>query len=192
MDQLGSYNEFQIVINEAINRQLQAFMDILERDLIQDITDGQSSLEPDELRELFMEYRRPVNTMIQLDHIKKKRVKKAINCELRCRARIGLGPQCSRSKVDNTKYCKSHNMSLPYGCIDEPSVAHSQVSRKRGRKSHNAKTYTLEDLDMTNYVQAILLTIGGEKYFLDENNIMYTCDMEVVGYVESNEVHWCT
>ena len=107
-------------------------------------------------------------------------------------ARIGLGLQCSRSRMAGEEYCKSHKSSLPYGRIDQTPDEHKKMVRKRGRRGKNIKEYSLDDLDMDKYVQAILVKIDGVPYLQDVNNVLYqyNSDNIIVGYSENNLVHW--
>ena len=130
--------------------------------------------------------------MITLTQTKKPRVKKDILLQKRCVAKIGLGSQCSRSLVEGNDYCHSHMVALPYGRIDHSEVSETKMMKKRGRRGKNTKEYTVEDLDLTKYVQSILVKIDETPYLLDQHNVLfhYNTDNEIVGYIKDEKVHW--
>lgn len=120
-------------------------------------------------------------TTLKLTAVRKTRVKKELAPECRCMARIGLGSQCSRSRIADSRYCKSHTASLPYGTIGE-DPPEKQLARKRGRKKKATKEYSRDDLDMSKYVHAMVVQVptghGDEikDFLVDQNNVLYQYD----------------
>lgn len=120
-------------------------------------------------------------TTLKLTAVRKTRVKKELAPENRCMARIGLGSQCSRSRIADSQYCKSHTTSLPYGTIGE-EPPEKQLARKRGRRKKAIKEYSRDDLDINKYVHAMIIQVptGNENeikdFLVDQNNVLYQYD----------------
>jgi len=77
--------------------------------------------------------------------------------------------------------------------IKEMNVSEDESSKKkyvpRGRKKNNL--CKLENIDITKYVQATVTTINGEKYFMDQHNILFKFNTnEIVGHIVNSEVQW--
>lgn len=182
----SSINE---VLNLAVNRKfdnklqdLQQQLETLAQDMSLDIDVGK----------IMVSQKYPIKTVIHMMPIKKTRTKRVINPELQCMARTGLGTQCSRSKIANEDYCGSHCNSRPYGRIDCQTLPENKMIKKRGRRGKKTKEYKLEDLDMSKYVQAILVMIDEDPYLLDQNSVLYkyNTDNEIVGCIVDEEVNW--
>ena len=110
-------------------------------------------------------------------------------------ARIGLGTQCTRSKMSDVEsdYCKSHKLSLPYGRIDGPIVQKTtKMAQRRGRKQKAKMTYELEDLDISKYIQATVINIDDNMLIQDENGLLYTYDTvnQIIGRVIDDKIVW--
>ena len=128
-------------------------------------------------------------------HVKKDRTKKVISEDKRCMARIGSGGQCTRSKLDDIDFCKSHQKKLPYGHIDGPldeNFTKLTVPSSRGRNKPLGKKYTLDDLDINKYLQAIVITIDGKLYLHDEHGMLYNYDdkVQIIGRVTEDRIEW--
>lgn len=180
------FGDIKSVLDREINKQLNAKLDKLCEKLKSQLAEEHHSY----VDSVVNEQRYPVHVVIRLNLSKKQRAKKELSQDIRCQARIGLGTQCSRSRTDGV-YCKSHNASLPYGNISSVNP-NARITKKRGRRGKAAKECSLESLNMDMYVQAILIKIGEESYFLDQYNVLYSLDVnnEIIGYVEDDEVHW--
>lgn len=94
----------------------------------------------------------------------------------RCLARIHSNNQCSRKcKTNDVEFCGSHLHSLPYGRIDmDPLNVNKLVEKKtRGRKSKNKSYVELDQIDLTNYIKTEIITIDGNEFLIDENNVIF-------------------
>ena len=188
MNQIPGFSEFDIILNDAINTKFQKKMDKLLKTVLSQVDFENLSL----IKQIFSENNYNIRSSLKLNTARKTRVKKDISPCTRCLARIGLGTQCSRSKMNNSAFCKSHFISLPYGRIDGPEIADKKISKKRGRRCKTNKAYDIEDLDMHLYVQSILIKINDESYLLDQNNILYKFNNlnEIVGSLVDDQVKW--
>ena len=137
-------------------------------------------------------YKFPIYTKLQTHQVKRNREKRVISSEKRCLARIGHGRQCSRSKLEGKEFCKSHSIVLPYGRFDGPLEGKSLIiAGKRGKKNVSSE-FELEDLDLSLYIQSIVVKIDGKDYLIDENKMIFTHDYnnDLVGKQIGDEVHW--
>jgi len=141
------------------------------------------------LKELVDSFRYPAQLNLRTKAVKKTRQKIFPPDVQQCYGRIGNYSRCSRKAINNSELCRIHLTSLPYGRMDE-DVPH--MNKRRGRKGHLNKTYTLEDLDQSLYIQAIVVMINGEPYLMDENGILYhfNANNEIVGRQIHGEVFW--
>ena len=184
---------FNDALNKAVNAKFNAKLDEL-REVLSVVcaasTDG-SKITESILDNLIAAQRYPVRTVIRLIPPKKTRTKKEIDPNTRCMARIGLGTQCSRSRIGEGEYCRSHIAAIPYGRVDSESPTEPMLIKKRGRHGRNKQT-TVSEADLDKYVSAIRIDIGGQYYLLDQHNVLYkfTPDNEIVGYMELDDVHW--
>lgn len=189
MNKTSVFMNLDNILNDAINKKLQKKLDKLVTQLKSCVSEEHH----DFIDTLVQSHTYNVRTVLKLNTTRKSRTKREIVPETRCMARIGLGNQCSRSRMDKDyDYCKSHYMSRPYGRIDVPEPVEKKMAKRRGRRSKNDKNYTIDDLDIDKYVQAILININDEPYLLDQNNILYQFNgnNEIVGYVEDEKVEW--
>lgn len=194
MNQTKIFATFNQILHDAVNRKLSRkfskAMDIIEKHITDPIL-------LDKIRSLFDEQRYEVRTVLKLNVVRKTRTKREIDPDIRCMARIGLGTQCSRSRIDRSDYCKSHQVSLPYGRADSPESLEKKIAKRRGRRSKNDKDYNIKDLDMDKYVQAILIKVehknGCKSYLLDQNDVLYqfNSNNEIAGYLVNNDhIEW--
>lgn len=145
-----------------------------------------------DITELFSQVSFPIRVNLCTYQVKKNRQRNKVSDDHRCLARIGLGKQCSRSRIKNCDYCKSHSLSLPYGRIDGPLEGKLlEIGKKKGRKPKE-KEFTLDDLDLSKYIQAMMITIDGATLVQDENGVLYTYDAEnkIVGRAMEDEIEW--
>jgi hypothetical protein len=177
MNQIKIFSVLDVILKDAINQKLQVKLDKLEQTLRTQLSQS-PNLEV--ILQLLQEQKYEARTVLKLTGVRKTRTKKEINSDTRCMARIGLGTQCSRSRIvdptarpDIIDYCKSHMMSLPYGRIDVPDNSEQKIAKKRGRRSAVEKKYDIEELDMTKYVNALLIQIEDKPYLVDQNNVIY-------------------
>ena len=188
MNHILAFDAVDTLLNSAINSKLEKKLDKLEKQLLQ-------ALEPEYfalVKQIMSDNTYNIRTTLKINTVRKTRSKKDILPNTRCMARIGLGTQCSRSKMHNSDYCKSHYISLPYGRIDSTESIEKKVAKKRGRRCKTDKQYKVEDLDMDKYVQAILIKINDESYLLDQNNVLYkfNTNNEIVGTLVDDQVEW--
>lgn len=177
------------VLHDTINKKLRKKLQKLESQLKSCISEEYH----DFIDTVLETHTYDVRTVLKLNTTRKSRTKREIDPATRCMARIGLGNQCSRSRMSNDcDYCKSHHLSRPYGRIDVPEPMEKKMAKRRGRRSKHDKNYTIDDLDINKYVQAILIYINDDPYLLDQNNILYqfNSNNEIVGYVVDEKVEW--
>lgn len=188
MNQTTIFSQLDTILKDTINIKLKKKLDKLKGLLLEDLDS--------EYHEVALEildlHSYDTRTILKLNATRKTRTKREIDPSTRCMARIGLGYQCSRSVTDNSVFCKSHYLSRPYGRIDAPEPPEKKMAKRRGRRSKNDKEYTIDEIDMTRYVQAIMLNINGESYLMDQNNVLYqfNSNNEIVGHVTDDKVEW--
>jgi hypothetical protein len=103
----------------------------------------------------------------------KKRCKKNINIDNLCLGRKLDNKQCSRKRHNGTNFCKSHLKRLSNGRIDQPSSINTKSKRGRKRKvQFDPRQYDNE------YVTLWEDLIDGEKILIDNNNNIYTFNLE--------------
>lgn len=113
----------------------------------------------------------------------KKRCKKYINIELICLGRKLDGKQCTRKKYNENEFCKSHLNKLSNGRIDE--AAKLVIKNKRGRKrkiDFDPRQYDNEYITLWEDI------ISGERVLIDNNNNIYTFDIERPQYIGKKSI----
>ena len=98
----------------------------------------------------------------------KKRIRRVLPTEMMCMGRKLDGKQCTRSRIDNLEYCLSHHKKLPNGRVDDLSYK-PKLPGKRGRRKKIADY---------NVIQTRLETINDEQYLVDDDNNIYTYNIE--------------
>ena len=188
MNHILAFDAFDSLLNSAVNAKLNKKIDRLEKAMLQALDVQYHNV----AKQIVKDNTYNVRTTLKINTVRKTRSKKEILPDTRCMARIGLGTQCSRSKMPHSDYCKSHFISLPYGRIDSSEGIEKRVAKKRGRRCKSDKKYNVEDLDMEKYVQAILIKINDESYLLDQNNLLYrfNTNNEIVGTLIEDQVEW--
>ena len=188
MNNILAFDAVDTLLNSAVNAKLVKKLDRLEKLLLQALDTEHYGL----VKQIMNDNTYNIRTTLKINTVRKTRSKKDILPDTRCMARIGLGTQCSRSKMNHSDYCKSHYISLPYGRIDSTEAIEKKVAKKRGRRCKTDKQYKVEDLDMNKYVQAILIKINDESYLLDQNNVLYkfNTNNEIVGTLIDDQVEW--
>lgn len=188
MNRTAVFAEFDVVLREATNAKLSKKLSKLRDQVLENLDPEYHELATD-IMDLYSYNSR---TVLKLNATRKTRTKREIDPVTRCMARIGLGTQCSRSRTDESEFCKSHHTSRPYGRIDVPEPPEKKMAKRRGRRSKNDKEYTIDDLDMNRYVQAILININDESYLMDQNNVLYqfNSNNEIIGHVIDDKVEW--
>lgn len=189
MNQTKVFSSFDTLLQDATNSKLQKKLNKFESQVRDALPDDVNF---DIIRQIIDNQRYDIRTTLKLTTSRRSRTKKEIDPAIRCMARIGLGTQCSRSRIDMDDYCKSHQLSLPYGRIDSLDAPDKKIAKRRGRRSKNEKEYTIEDLDMNKYVQAILIKIDDDPYLLDQNNVLFQFNNnnEIAGSVNGEQVDW--
>ena len=86
----------------------------------------------------------------------------------RCMGRKIDGLRCTRSKIINSDFCRSHIKSLPNGRIDDGKVFKKKISNKEKNKKY----------DNDNYICVYKKRIDNIIYFLDQENYVYINDIE--------------
>lgn len=188
MNQTTIFEQLDTILRDATNAKLHKKLDKLKETLLEHLDPKYHAT----VLEILDLYNYDTRTVLKLTAARKTRNKRDIDPLIRCLARIGLGNQCSRSRTDDSVFCKSHNLSRPYGRIDDPEPPEKRMAKRRGRRSKHDKDYTVEDLDMDLYVQAILININEEPYLMDQNNVLYRFNggNEIVGFVTDDKVEW--
>lgn len=88
---------------------------------------------------------------------RKKRKKKPVPNGFQCLARKQDGFQCSRRKKDESEFCGKHINSRPYGRIDDFKIGTKMLGKQNSE----------------NYVQVKETIIDGQKYLIDQNDIVF-------------------
>ena len=103
----------------------------------------------------------------------KKRCKRNANTENLCLGRKLDNKQCSRKRHNGSEFCKSHLKRLSNGRMDQPNSVNTKSKRGRKRKvQFDPRQYDNE------YVTLWEDLIDGEKIIIDNNNNIYTFDLE--------------
>ena len=171
----------QLMLTERVNDILSRKIDILQDTLINSLYND--DIDRETIINIINKYRKDIVVNLRPYQVKKQRIKRVVSSERRCMARIGLGTQCSRSKMANGDFCKSHSNSLPYGRIDESRP------EKDSRKSKKSKDFTFDDLDESKYVKAIVVYMDDAKYSIDSNLLIYS-GTDIVGRQVDNMIEW--
>jgi len=109
----------------------------------------------------------------------KKRNRKHIPTSDMCMGRKIDGLQCTRRKLPNSEYCKSHSRKLPNGRVDEPNPL-PKVKAKRGRKRKVEFDPRQNDDAYATLWEKIL---DGEKYLVDIQGHVFTYENEKLTYI---------
>ncbi len=102
------------ILNEKVNELITEKIDALQQRLIASLESN--GISEKDIIAIVNRYRNKITVNLRPYLVKKQRAKRVVNSVKRCMARIGLGTQCSRSKI-NGDFCKSHNNTLPYGRV---------------------------------------------------------------------------
>ena len=70
---------------------------------------------------------------LSLKLVMKKRNRRVLEDNIRCMGRKIDGKQCTRSRLKDCDFCKSHKDNLPHGRVDDPTYE-PPGKGKRGRK----------------------------------------------------------
>ena len=115
---------------------------------------------------------------INLHSLEKKKHRNIVISKLRCLGRKKDGLRCTRKKIMNYDFCKSHSKSLPNGRIDDGKIVDIKVS--------NDKQFYNSD----EYVKVYKKKINHQTYLLDDENNVYINNIQspvrVGMYDESN------
>lgn len=109
----------------------------------------------------------------------KKRNRKQIPENEMCMGRKLDYKQCTRRRMGDSEYCRSHMRKLPNGRIDE-EVVQNRVKAKRGRKRKVEFDNRLTD---PNYITLWEDIINGERMLVDMSGNVYTFDTENPKYL---------
>ena len=109
----------------------------------------------------------------------KKRNRKHIpTCDM-CMGRKIDGLQCTRRRLPNSEYCKSHSRKLPNGRVDQPNPT-PKVKAKRGRKRKVEFDPRQNDNEYATLWEKIL---EGEKYLVDIQGHVFTYQNDKLTYI---------
>jgi hypothetical protein len=109
----------------------------------------------------------------------KKRNRKHIPTSDMCMGRKIDGLQCTRRRLPNSEYCKSHCRKLPNGRVDQPNPI-PKVKAKRGRKRKVEFDPRQNDNEYATLWEKIL---EGEKYLVDIQGHVFTYQDEKLTYI---------
>ena len=110
----------------------------------------------------------------------KRRNRRSLPKDLQCLGRKIDGQQCTRSRRNGEEFCLSHMKGLPHGRIDGPTFAGKEKG-KRGRKKKEV-VYNEEE-----YLCVHLELIRGVQYLLDENDNVFTYNLEAPKFLGKRE-----
>ena len=180
------FHAISVMLNNKVNSNLKRKIKEFELQLTEILTEQEKALMDKKISSFTEKYSKPIKVNLRSYQVKKQRVKRNININNRCIARTGLNKQCSRSRLNDSEYCKSHNIKkLPYGRIDEPYT--QKIKKRKG-----VTKYDINDVDITKYIKTISIEIGGKEFLIDENNIIFTNDQvnNIVGRKVDDDVEW--
>ena len=106
----------------------------------------------------------------------KKRNRRVLEDEQRCMGRKIDGKQCTRSRLEESEFCKSHKENLPHGRYDNKDYVVPEKG-KRGRKKKQ-KEYNKEE-----YIATTVQMIGKEQYLVDQNDFVYSYDIHYPTFI---------
>lgn len=187
LSQTVLFQHTEMLLNQRINEILKRKVEELNQQLYAILPDVEN------ITELVDSCWRPISINLCVHPVRKGRVKREVDETDRCMARIGLGSQCTRSRVPDSEYCKSHNICLPYGCVDGPLEGKAiKLGKRRGRKIQSDKEFSLEDLDLSKYVQATITCIDGIVLMQDEFGLLYRHDTtnQIIGRATDDGIEW--
>ncbi len=96
-----------------------------------------------------------------------KRNRRILPSNERCMGRKLDGLRCTRSRIGNTEFCKSHNRKIPNGRADDGKVF------MKDKKINKKKLYEGND----DYIVVYKKTINGETYYIDDDEYIYLNDL---------------
>ena len=172
----------QSMLTERVNEILHRKMHILQNTLINNLSD---EVDRKTILTIVNKYKKNIVVNLRPYQVKKQRVTRVVSSERRCMARIGLGTQCSRSRMSGGDFCKSHSNSLPYGRIDE-DIPDKEFHTN---KSKSNKQFTLNDLDESKYIKTIVVYMGDTKFSIDSNMLIYS-GTDIVGRQVDDMIEW--
>ena len=89
----------------------------------------------------------------------KKRNRRVLNDNVRCMGRKIDEQQCTRGRLKNCEFCKSHRDNLPHGRFDDITYQSPQKGkrgRKKSDKNYNNGEYIATHLEMINEIQYLV------------------------------------
>ena len=95
-----------------------------------------------------------------------KRTRTIIPDNNRCLGRKLDGMRCTRRRIQEKEFCRSHTKSLPNGRIDDERIAESKKKQGIARKYNN------------DYLRVYKKKINNETYFLDNKNYVYMTNIK--------------
>lgn len=101
----------------------------------------------------------------------KKRNRRILDNTIRCMGRKIDGKQCTRSRLKDCDFCKSHKDNLPHGRVDDPNYEPPEKG-KRGRKKKSV------DYTDGNYIATHLEMIEGIQYLVNEEGLVFSYNIE--------------
>ena len=101
-----------------------------------------------------------------------------IKDEYRCESKTITNERCSRKKIQNELYCKSHNVYRPFGRYDEVAI-------------EKEKMININLIDKKLYIESIKFKYDDKSFLIDMNGIIYTIDTcLIVGRQLNDEIIW--
>ena len=97
----------------------------------------------------------------------KKRNRRVLEDDQRCMGRKIDGKQCTRSRLKDCDFCKSHKENLPHGRFDNSDYVAPEKG-KRGRKKKH------KEYNKTDYIATTVQMIGHSQYLVDQNDFVYS------------------
>jgi hypothetical protein len=114
----------------------------------------------------------------------KKRNRRILDNTIRCMGRKIDGKQCTRSRLKDSDFCKSHKDNLPHGRVDDPNYEPPEKG-KRGRKKKSV------DYNDGSYIATHLEMIDGIQYLVNEEGLVFSYNIESPVFIgqKTNEGH---
>lgn len=160
-------NDIQPLISNEVYKIINTDMNTILESLFTELSNNNNNSNFNNLKD---KYKKEINKIGNKLGIK-KRNRRVLPSDLQCMGRKIDGKQCTRSRLNNLDYCKSHNQNLHFGRIDEPDK--TKKKGKRGRKKKD------DCINNENYITVFPEVFSdGKQYFVDSNNYVYTYNLE--------------
>jgi histone H3/H4 len=113
----------------------------------------------------------------------KRRNRKNIPVSDMCMGRKIDGKQCTRRRINDTEYCKSHNRKLPNGRIDEECKIVVKNSKRGRKRKVDFDPRQVDPEYITMWEDIIYMNDIEKKLLVDKDGNVYSFDTEKPEYL---------